>query len=315
MMGDLAMVAAAEWRAIGTTIRVVVTDSEALASAQQMAVEDLAALDLACSRFRDDSEVIGLEGAEGRPTQVSPLLTELLAAALDAAEQTDGDLDPTLGFAMEAIGYDRDISLMELEGPAAAVTVRYRSNWRQIELNPAMATVVIPTGVRVDLGATAKAWAADRTAARIERVLGCGVLVSFGGDIATAGSPPTGGWTIRVQEEVGNPDEAPPLGSTTVAIQGGGLATSSTMARRWQRGGKAMHHILDPRTGLPAPEVWRTVTVAAPSALAANVASTAAIIRGNRAMGWLTALGYPARLVGAEGEVSTIGGWPTEAPS
>ena len=315
MMGDLAMVAAAEWRAIGTTVRVVVTDSEALASAQQMAVEDLAALDLACSRFRGDSEVIGLEGAEGRPTPVSPLLTELLTAALDAAEQTDGDLDPTLGFAMEAIGYDRDISQMEKDGPAAAVMVRYRSHWRQIELDAARATVVIPTGIRVDLGATAKAWAADRTAARIERVLGSGVLVSFGGDIATAGSPPTGGWTIRVQEEVGNPDEAPPLGSTTVSIQGGGLATSSTMARRWQRGGKAMHHILDPRTGLPAPEVWRTVTVAAPSALAANVASTAAIIRGNRAMGWLTALGYPARLVGAGGEVSTIGGWPTEAPS
>jgi thiamine biosynthesis lipoprotein len=95
-----------------------------------------------------------------------------------------------------------------------------------------------------------------------------------------------------------------------VAIHGGGLATSSTTARRWRRGGSILHHILDPRTGLPPVPVWRTVSVTAATCADANAASTAAIIRGERAIGWLEALGLPARLVGIGGRVETVAGWP-----
>ena len=98
-----------------------------------------------------------------------------------------------------------------------------------------------------------------------------------------------------------------------IAIRDGGLATSSTAARRWQRGGDVLHHILDPRTGLPAEPVWRTVSVAAGSCADANAASTAAVIRGHRAPGWLAQLGLPARLVDTTGAVFTVAGWPDES--
>ena len=154
-------------------------------------------------------------------------------------------------------------------------------------------SLTLPAGVRLDLGATAKAWAADRSAARITSRLGCGVLVSLGGDIAVAGPAPDGGWRIRVQDVTGAPGDPPAGPYALIAIRDGGLATSSTAARRWQRGGDVLHHILDPRTGLPAEPVWRTVSVAAGSCADANAASTAAVIRGRRALGWLAQLGLP----------------------
>jgi thiamine biosynthesis lipoprotein len=171
-------------------------------------------------------------------------------------------------------------------------------------------SLTLPAEVQLDLGATAKAWAADRSAARIADRTNSGVLVSLGGDIAVAGPPPAEGWRIRVQDVTGPPGETPEGPYALIAIRDGGLATSSTTARRWQRGGDVLHHILYPRTGLPAAPVWRTVSVAAGSCADANAASTAAVIRGRRALGWLTGLGLPARLVDATGAVFTVVGWP-----
>jgi thiamine biosynthesis lipoprotein len=213
---------------------------------------------------------------------------------------------------MNAVGYDRDFSLVQREGPAVKLTVRTVPGWRQVEFDERARLLWIPPGVRLDLGATAKAWAADRSAARIAAGLGCGVLVSLGGDIAVSGDPPAGGWRIRVQDISGSPGDPPGRQSTVVAIHAGGLATSSTAARRWRRGGDVLHHILDPRTGLPAAPVWRTVSVSAASCTDANIASTAAIIRGRAAPAWLTGLGLPARLVDEAGRVRTIGGWPAD---
>ena len=110
----------------------------------------------------------------------------------------------------------------------------------------------------------------------------------------------------------GPADETPEGPYALIALRDGGLATSSTTARRWQRGGDVLHHILDPRTGLPAPVYWRTVSVAAATCVDANTASTAAIIRGPQALDWLSNLGLPARLVDTAGTVRTIGGWPAE---
>jgi thiamine biosynthesis lipoprotein ApbE len=307
----------ASWNAIGTPIRIVVTDATQLGAARAMLIDDLAALDAACSRFRADSELIRLEASAGQPTAVSPVLSGAVRAALRGAQLTDGDVDPTLGHAMEAIGYDRDFVLLQADegtsqGLKVGVALNHLASWRQIELNEAAGLLTVPVGVRLDLGATAKAWAADRSAQRIGRMLNCGVLVSLGGDIAVAGDVPPGGWSIRVQDVTGDPF-APPEGSANViSIREGGLATSSTSARRWERGGDPMHHILDPRTGWPAESVWRTVSVAAGSALDANIASTAAIIRGHRAVGWLAKLGLPARLVAVDGSVKTVTGWPHE---
>jgi thiamine biosynthesis lipoprotein ApbE len=318
--GQITREASASWRAIGTGVQVVVTDASRLTAARAMLEADLAAVDLACSRFRPDSEIVALDrlmtgvpgGTGAEPVEISPLLAEAIAVALRAARLTEGDVDPTVGAAMNAVGYDRDFSLVQREGPAVKLTVRTIPGWRQVGFDERTRRLQIPPGVRLDLGATAKAWAADRSAARISAGLGCGVLVSLGGDIAVRGEPPAGGWRIRVQDISGSPGDPPTGPSAVVAIHNGGLATSSTAARRWRRGGDVLHHILDPRTGLPAAPVWRTVSVSAASCTDANIASTAAIIRGRAAPAWLTGLGLPARLVDEAGRVRTVGGWPLE---
>ena len=306
--------ASASWQALGTGVQVTVTDGRQLAAARAMLEADLAAVDLACSRFRPDSEIVALDRVTGGgPAEVSPLLAEAIAVALRAARLTDGDVDPTVGAAMNAVGYDRDFSLVAREGPAVKLTVRTIPGWRQVEFDERAHLLRLPPGVRLDLGATAKAWAADRAATRIATATGSGVLVSLGGDVAVSGRAPDGGWRIRVQDVSGRPEDPPTGPSAVVAIRTGGLATSSTAARRWRRGGDILHHLLDPRTGLPAAVVWRTVSVAAASCTDANIASTAAIIRGRAAPAWLAGLGLPARLVDDAGQVHTIGGWPAEA--
>jgi thiamine biosynthesis lipoprotein len=301
--------ASASWRALGTLVQLVVTDPSALPGARRLLDNDLAEVDAACSRFRADSEIRALQG--GHPMKISPLLAEAIGVALRAAGLTDGDVDPTVGAAMSAVGYDRDFEKIEPNGPPLRLTVRKVPGWREVRLDGL--TLTLPAGVQLDLGATAKAWAADRSAARLAAELGCGVLVSLGGDIAVAGPAPDGGWRIRVQDVTGAPGDPPAGPYALIAICDGGLATSSTAARRWQRGGDVLHHILDPRTGLPAEPVWRTVSVAAGSCADANAASTAAVIRGHRALGWLTQLGLPARLVDATGVVFTVAGWPDDS--
>jgi thiamine biosynthesis lipoprotein len=299
-------------------VQLVVTDPDALAEARRLLSHDLAELDMACSRFRPDSEVTRIGQAPGDAAgmvsmKVSPLLAEAIAVALRAAALTDGDIDPTIGAAIATLGYDRDFGQLPAGGPAVRVTALYVPGWRSIALDPQTRRLTLPAGVQLDLGATVKGWAADQAVARIAGELGCGVLVSLGGDTSVAGQPPEGGWRIRVQDVTGLPGSPPPGGgpSTVIAIRDGGLATSSTVARRWRRGGDLLHHILDPRTALPAAPVWRTVSVAAASCADANTAATAAIIRGRHAPGWLASLDLPARLVAIDGSIQTVAGWPS----
>jgi thiamine biosynthesis lipoprotein len=133
----------------------------------------------------------------------------------------------------------------------------------------------------------------------------------MGGDTAVTGPPPDeAGWPIRVQDTTLPLEDTPDGPSQVVSIRVGGLATSSTAARRWHHGGDVVHHILDPRTGLPAAPVWRTVSVAAATCADANTAATAAIIRGQQAPAWLESLNLPARLISVEGTITTVANWP-----
>lgn len=317
----------AQWPVWGTTARIVVTDPGVLSQAEAIVRGELAAVDAACSRFRPDSE-LRRAGRSGRPVTVSPLLAELVAASLVAARDTDGDVDPTVGAALCGLGYDRDFALLgasgrtadrDLAGHAApgagfdrdlaaltgrrvapAVRVFPAPDWRAVELRGRELTV--PAGVLLDLGATAKAVAADRAAASVA-ALGTGVLVALGGDIATAGPAPAGGWRVLVQDRPGDPH------GTVRLPAGAALATSSTAGRTWNGPGELLHHILDPRTGRPAPRVWRTASVAAYSCLRANTLSTAAIVRGWEAPALLD--GVPARLVRRDLGVVRLGGWPS----
>ncbi|MFF3460669.1 FAD:protein FMN transferase [Streptomyces sp. NPDC002730] len=303
---------AADFRALGCRGRLVVTDAGRLEDCRRLLARELAAVDAACSRFRADSELAGLNSANGRLSAVGPLLAEALAMALRAAEMTDGDVDPTVGSAMRTLGYDRDFALVERDGRPVRLTVRPVPGWRRVRLDRAAGTVMMPPGTTLDLGATAKAWAADRTAQMLAKAAGCGVLVSLGGDTAVAGPAPSGGWRIRVQDVTGHPDEPPVGPHTTVAIRHGGLATSGTAARHWRRGDRELHHVVDPRTGLPAVTPWRTVTVAAASCADANTATTAALVRDETAYAWLNSIGLAARLVAVDGTVKTTASWPAE---
>jgi FAD:protein FMN transferase len=175
-------------------------------------------------------------------------------------------------------------------------TVREGSpgRWKSVELDPHRRILGMPAEVEIDVGATGKALMADRIARDAYRVTGSAVLVSLGGDIACAGPR---SWDVGVADDHKAADA-----EQVVRIRRGGLATSSTVVRPG--------HIVDPATGEPVDSPWRTVSVAARSCVAANTASTAAIVLGERAPAWLTAHALPARLVSRDGSVVRVGGWP-----
>jgi thiamine biosynthesis lipoprotein len=330
------------FEAIGTTVHLLVDRHSALAGAESALREFLADLDRACSRFRPDSALSRLN-RHGGPMAVDPLLLAAIRVAVRAAELTGGLVDPTLGVSIEALGYDRDFAGVPARSPEPFEPVAGGHSWREIRV--AGSTVTLPAGVRLDLGATCKAWAADVAARQLAAGFGCAVLVNLGGDIAVAGRPAkdiavagrpvgdiavaerpagglavagrpasgdieaghrAGGWRVRLAEDCAGGDRSGPV----VTIRSGGLATSSTVVRRWQRAGVPLHHVLDPATGLPSLPCWRYVSVAAASCLDANTAATAAVVLGAKAPAWLAERGLPARLVAVDGRVTRTAGWP-----
>ena len=294
--------ASADWELWSTTARLVVTRAETLPAAKDIVDEILDEVELAASRFRPDSEVRRLRG--GRPTAVSPMLADLLTEALTAARRTGGAVDPTVGGTIADLGYDRDITLLDLTGDRPVARVRRTPGWRTLAFDGA--TLTLPEGAELDLGATAKAVAADRCATAVASRLGTGVLVSLGGDIATAGPAPTGLWQIVVQDTHDDP-------AAHVALDAGSaLATSSAVRRTWRRGDETAHHVVDPTTSRPARTPWRTVSVVGATCAEANAAATATLAKGVEGAAWLAAQGLPARLVDQDRRVRLLGGWPHE---
>lgn len=335
--------------AIGCHHRVLTTAPEVSAAAGALAEELVAELDLAASRFRADSEVrriaaaLPAPGATAVTVPVSPLLASCLAAALRAARLTDGLVDPTVGRAMVASGYDDDLDAVRARAPGAPspgasapgasapaasapgatpfvfstrptrragdlpqVVVDLpapRVTWRDVVLDEEHGRVTVPGGTLIDLGATAKAHAADLLAARMADRLPGGFLVNLGGDIAVSGELPEGGWEVGVEDAEGAVRQV-------VVTTGQGFATSSTRLRTWSVDGAERHHVLDPRTGTTAATTWAQVSCAAVSCLEANAASTAAVVLGPEAPAWLEAHGIPARLDGLDGRLVTTPGWP-----
>ncbi len=291
--GD-ATVGVAERDALGTTARVAVWPPSDLGRTQTAVDVVLEELDQQASRFRDDSEISWLHHRDGGIFLVSAGLAEAIQVALEAARWTGGLLDPTVGAALIALGYDRDFAAVDPVRAGAPLRSIPAPGWECVRLDGRL--LRLPAGVRLDLGATAKGLGADRC------VRACpsdgGVLVSLGGDIAIGGAPPRGGWPIDV--EAGEP----------IRLAGGAVATSTTACRSWRRAGRQLHHIIDPRTGLPAAGRWRSVSVLAPTCAQANAAATATVVAGTD--DWLLSTGLAARLVDVDGELRLIGGWPPE---
>ena len=308
----IAELASVSFPALGTTALLCVAEAEGLPAAHHELERELDELDDACSRFRSDSELVRLNARAGTgPVAVSELLFEAIEVAVSAAASTGGLVDPTVGRALRLAGYDRRFASVTLrDGSLFRAEFAPVPGWRRIDLDFERQTVRLDRDVELDLGATAKALAADRSAQAASRASGTSVLVSLGGDVAVAGPAPYGGWPVRIADDHAADLEEP---GPTVAIAAGGLATSGTTVRRWLAGDVALHHIIDPRTGRPALTPLHTVTVAAGTCVEANVASTAAVVLGEQAQGWLAGRELPARLVRESGEVEYTGGWPEDA--
>lgn len=289
---------------MGSVNTVLVGEASALPEAMAIVRAQIGKIDRVCSRFREDSELSRLNGHRGGGEVVlSPLLEEAVVVALQTAEMTNGLVDLTVGRCVEEVGYTVTFRDLPSDGPALRMRVRKVVGWRALAYNPLAHTVRLPTGVSLDLGASGKAWAADRSASAVAAQLGTSVAVDCGGDLAVRGPAPEGGWPVRVAAKVGADDWQ------DVAIFDGGLATSGTSVRRWRRGSVELHHIIDPATGLPARTPWAMVSVAAATCVEANAAATAAVIMGDGAPAWLDELRLPARLVGISGDVLFAGGW------
>ena len=299
------------FRALGTTATVVVRDSARADEAERILRAETEAIDRTCSRFRPDSELAYFHTNAGRTVEVSPLLFEALDVAYSVAERTHGAVDPTVGRAMEALGYDCDIDQIRSR-PLQMADFGPVPGFRHLHLERHRRAARIPKGVRLDLGSSAKALLADRAAAHIAQTLRSGSLVSVGGDIAVAGDPPPGGWAIGIAvDSSAGADET----DQVVAIREGGVASSSTEIRTWQMGTERVHHIVDPATGRTTAPYWRLVSATGASCVDANALTTAALVWSDQAVEMLRPFGQPVRLLRHDGEVFTLGGWPESEPT
>ena len=235
--------------------------------------------DAVFSRFRKQSELNAVNAGRGARL-VSPLFARMVGAALRAREQTGGMVDPTLGAAIEAAGYDRDFAALEPSNEPAGTAPAAG----HIELYGRV--LVLGRGVRLDLNGVVKAVAVDDAL----RLLSGPGFVSAGGDLATRG-------------EV---DVALPRGGA-VRVVSGGLATSGRTKRRWTRG-EEQHHLIDSSTGRPSASPWEEVTVCGATCLAADVAAKAAFLLGEDGPAWLDERGMPGRFV-AQGRTHENASW------
>jgi FAD:protein FMN transferase len=295
----------AEWTTWGTYVHLSVDDPGMLAPARSVTERVLDEVDRTCSRFRSDSDLVRANRSPGRWVEVDPLLAAATSVARLTAELTDGLVNPCLGRTLVALGYDRDLQEVRAHGAGPRVRLPAPSPdaWRGLLV--AENAVRVPAGCELDLGATAKAWAADVVVSSIVERLGCRLLLSLGGDLRVGG-PPGPPWPVWVSERKG--DERGQL----VDVHGGGMATSTTTLRRWNGPHGEVHHLVDPRTNRPVSGPLQTVTATGATCLAANIATTAALVLGGQALPWLESRQVSARLVHQGGLVTATSTWPPD---
>ncbi len=277
------MIARHEFTSMGTTVELLVETDDG--SGAFAAVEsEFERLEQVMSRFRPDSELSRLN--DQGELEASPDLAEVVSLALEARERTAGRFDPTVHDAIVAAGYDRTFA----ELPADADDVPAQTacgggievDGRRIRLEP---------GFRLDLGGIGKGFAAERAAELLALTGPC--LVSAGGDIALRGVPEEGFWPVAVED------------GPTLALSEGGLATSGSDRRRWRRGGRERHHLIDPVTGAPAESDLLRVTAVGADAIDAEVLAKSLFLGGRAAA---ESAGVPAVLVTVDGETVLAGG-------
>jgi thiamine biosynthesis lipoprotein len=239
----------------------------------------------ALSRFRYDSELSRLNRSTGHPVAVSEILWEVFLAARDAERFTGGLVRPTVMDVLVQAGYDRSFDLLPAAragAPAAVLDLPDLST--AIGWDESTRTLFLPESVHLDFGGVAKGWAAHKAVTRLKRF--GPALVDAGGDIAISGPRPGGQpWAVGIRDPF-----QPETHFETLRLEGGGVATSGTDYHRWQQDGVWNHHLIDPRTGLPAESDVLAATVIAPDTLLAEAAAKAVVIAGSRSgLDWLEA--------------------------
>ncbi|WP_018180290.1 FAD:protein FMN transferase [Jongsikchunia kroppenstedtii] len=297
---------------IGNTA-LAVTDPAHADSARRIAGRVLDAVSAAADRHQPASEIARLNAdAADSPLQrrISPILASILHAAIAAHHRTEGLVTPTVGGALTALGFGPDQPETLAAPGRRAARVPLPHLHRQ--------DLAMVAGTALDLGAIAGPWAADTIARQIVAATGSGVLVGVDGNVAVAGPAPRGGWQVLVGDGMDGADPAGhPQPLARVALTGGGLATSSTIARnrQVQRGPRVTDvcDIIDPRMGAPVGRFFRTVSVTAPSCVAANTISLQAVVAGRPAISRLRRWGQTARLVQWDGSIVHTGRWPADS--
>ncbi|HLW49215.1 MAG TPA: FAD:protein FMN transferase [bacterium] len=270
-----AMVRRLAFRAMGSEMALItVTDHPDADVRLNAARAMIDRLEERLSRFRASSELSTLNAQPGRPVRVSEELWDVLIHAMDGSRRTNGLYDPTIVGALERAGYDRPFEAVRGGGDAVPPGGP-RVSWRDVGLDCGARRVTLPVGVRLDFGGIGKAWTADRAAGALSAAGPC--LVDAGGDIAVRGVPAGWrGWPVGITDP-----RQPAETLTVLAVTGGGVATSGVDVRRWRRGGQMCHHIIDPRTGMPAATDLLSVTVVGPDAMEANLYAVTTMILGS----------------------------------
>lgn len=278
------------FRAMGTDVELLVDADEADA-ALAAAEDEFHRLEALLSRFRPESELSRLNAAG--ELDAGPDLHRVVELALAASERTGGRFDATVHDALVAAGYDRSFELVAADGPAPARLPAGGRRGAGVRLRDGV--IRLDEGVRLDLGGIGKGYACERAAEVLALAGPC--LVNAGGDIATR----AGGWTVAV-ETAGEPLTLELSGSSA-------LATSGRDSRRWRRGGRELHHLIDPETREPSGSDLLRVTAVAPDAVEAEVTAKALFLAGSEAAAAeADAEGIPAVLVTEDGRTILAGG-------
>jgi FAD:protein FMN transferase len=276
------------FRAMNTNVMIWLDANQGVSSKEIVEVfEDTRLLfdqvEQTCSRFLPDSELVKVNQSPLRAVAVSPMLYELLQAALDAFDETHGLYHPGLLVPLENAGYDRSMELLRAEGAVASLVNMKpwkRSEEPPYELDRHRKSVYLYADRKIDLGGIAKGWAVDRAAKHLGQ-WGKG-FVNAGGDLRVFGHEDAQ-WNIGVEDPF-----SPKYDVAVLTVNKGAVATSSTVKRRWKQGTEWKNHLIDPRTGSPTKSEIFSATVTAPTAVQADVWAKVVLLLGmERGIAWI----------------------------
>jgi len=291
-----------EFRAMGTTISMLLPESQAETGAQIVRAL-FSEWEQALSRFIPESELSQLNQQAGTPVAVSDLLYDVLATALTAARATEGVFDPAMLDQLVQSGYDRTFDDLPAVRFDPIIPGEPGGRWRGIKVDPIRRHVTLLAGIKLDFGGIAKGMAVDAALERLRQSEVSQAMVNAGGDLAILGLPPAADqWSVAVpgREHF-----------WSIPLISGAVATSGIAHRHWWQGNTLRHHILDPRTGLPAQSDLWSVTVVADRCEQAEVAAKVAFILGSRSgANFLREHRIAGLLVRADGTWETVEPWP-----